>query len=303
MSKIIRNNYQNCYQLLISSLFSDIGINEKMCWYISKPFYDIKNKRIYSFDYDNIMYKYIWKEYDSILLNKKKDSNITSFIDTILEKLHNHNIGIFLDIFHLPYSIYHQKIHSLHAIQINKGIYQDEFNIIDHYYNFEGIISREALENSLISNNNKFKYFYLSKNNQGTKSGISLEEKIKLNYTDKLEYSLEEIKVRIYEIIQIMNIIERQDEIKNLYEDLKNLAGSEKMLANFCAEANKMTHTDFSLLSSMYEKNSQKINLLANIIMKNAMKNSHNYVNEYITQLIADSLDNILSINQHIKRI
>ena len=72
MTEIYYNNYQGCYELLVSSLLKNAGLNEKLFWYQSRIYYNIDERVLYSSDYGNNIFELLWNEYDGVKLSFKK---------------------------------------------------------------------------------------------------------------------------------------------------------------------------------------------------------------------------------------
>lgn len=304
-----RNNYQNCYQLLLSSLLKRLDLNEKMYWYQSIPFYDSKEKKLFFSDYGDFKLSSIWKKYDNIKINYIKQEEYEMFISNLIKHLKIRNIGIFIDLFFLPYSMYYLIRHDIHAIEII-NYKKKTFIIADHYYNYYGTLKYSDLIKSLISYkkifSKKFSFFYIEE----TTPKIVNNEKEKLlinKHNNNLYDIFNFIKEDILSLSRCNNLKVSQEIGTKIYSYLKDFSGTQKMLYFFISELinydEKYNNFMIKEISYLYKESSENLNMIANFLLKNIIKQNLNYPTEKITYLLEKSLVNNLKIQELFRKL
>jgi hypothetical protein len=285
MTEIYYNNYQGCYELLVSSLLKNAGLNEKLFWYQSRIYYNIDERVLYSSDYGNNIFELLWNEYDGVKLSFKNFSHVDKLVNDLIKQLSAGSIGLFVDLFELPYCVYYGVFHETHTIEIvsfDKNL--DSFLIVDHYYKFKGYVSlniiRKCLQSYMSQLKKEISYFFVEVTNSNLDRYLNVDDRLICNYISDEQFSSS--FQGIFEDLALLKNVFGQDkfisQIERISTYLKRFSGSQKMVSVYIGEILNVTNRSFvdienlEFLKNEYKKSSEIINLIANILMKEMTK-------------------------------
>lgn len=310
MNKIIyNNNYQDCFELLLSSLILEKDKFVEDYWFNCNLFIDLENNKI---GYSKHRINELWKKYTDIHLETFHITNLN--IDSIRELLikisKEKSIGIFLDLFYLPYCPFHDVIHDTHSIElVEYQACEDSFLIKDHYYKFFGKISMLDLNNAIKSNySESFKpsAFWLRTSDKKNDFEIKMTSNISfISQKDIFDW----IEKDISNLKNIINIKELEKNVKRVFNYLKDISNHQKMVHYYLKynlslddQHNIFIGSNIEKLINLCDKyllSSERLNSIANILMRTAMNDTRYFSNINLNHLLVESKE----INESIKLI
>lgn len=146
--EIFHNPYYNCKNLFITAAIKRKGYQVEGLWkrigfhfnphsnFVVTPYYMALEKELNDYGFSLRTHTY---------------GTVENLISCLNEYLANNLIvGIGLDLNELPYSIYYNEGHQMHAVEI-LGFENGEYIVCDHFYNYLGEVSKDILVDSLKS--------------------------------------------------------------------------------------------------------------------------------------------------------
>lgn len=280
--------YHNCKRLILTAMLLRDGINESIMW----------NKIGFHFNeyFDKYVYPYpitIEEElkslgYDYKHLSLYSYNDFESKISKILKS--NKTVAIYVDIFELNYTIYFKKQHHKHSVEIWK-VDEENYYIYDHYYQFEGSISKESLKSAVYSlDSQKFTLFFLNKTKHFPDSNVlkfnSKSLSGDLSYSCQNKYSI----VGIFGIKDFINKILndfsneelylKNQYFKNYYPVLKELSYSRYHFSKY------LEYEGFEEISDVYLDVSQNWSIVANILLIGNVSQNYKKILPRITRIL-----------------
>ncbi|WP_214482980.1 BtrH N-terminal domain-containing protein [Bacillus sp. SM2101] len=147
-NRLVKDNSLNCFQLVITSLAAQQGVDKEELWFQSGLYFDVINNKIL-LDYQ---YKTLEEQFgENITFNTFNFNNDKDCLKTLDEHLMNENsVAVNVDVFELEYSVFFQEEHEQHLIEVYDKV-KDKYQIYDHYYHYYGEITEDELKKGVSS--------------------------------------------------------------------------------------------------------------------------------------------------------
>ncbi|KYD04432.1 hypothetical protein B4102_3278 [Heyndrickxia sporothermodurans] len=178
--EVYHSPYYNCKNLLITAAIKRKGYSIEGLWkkvgfhfdpysdFIITPYYLSLEDELNSYGFSLNTYYY-------------KDAN--EFYDALHNYINNQIIvGVGLDLYELPYSMYYNEEHQNHAVEVI-GYEEGNFIVLDHYYNYFGNIPEAAFDKAIKSN---------LENNQQSLQIYFINDNVKENRTENTKEIINE---------------------------------------------------------------------------------------------------------------
>lgn len=148
-SSLIKDHSLNCFQTVITSLAVQQGISKEEIWYQCGLYFDIKDGINFLLD---PKYKTIHSQFKNDINFYSQDyALLDKCIESVDKLLVSHGpVALTVDAFELDYTVSYKNLNLDHFIEV----YEKEgeaYKIFDHYYHFEGKITRENLVKAMES--------------------------------------------------------------------------------------------------------------------------------------------------------
>ncbi|ATF15814.1 hypothetical protein A616_28845 [Brevibacillus brevis X23] len=308
---LYKNNFQNCFQLVVSSMLSRQRVPVEYIWNQAGLYISDEQAKWY-------LTPYYWnlRSYLKTIGIQYFESNVddtTLILETIQEILSKRlSVGVMVDIFELPYSMYYQEYHDSHTVEI-VGIDGTEFEIFDHYYRYQGKIELSQLCRAINSYFEHFPpdnylLFYLDatnfsemlidteliiSNNMMVMKGNAIRD-----YIDKKAnqiVGLDAIPVLKNKVLSLLRLNEEDAEphLDNMFKDIKEISFSRY---NFFIFLKKLTVVDFF---EYLEEASQGWGVTANMILRAKVTGEY----ESMSLRISNRFDRLLEQERKINEI
>ncbi|WP_128895292.1 hypothetical protein [Longirhabdus pacifica] len=245
---------------------------------------------IYEKMQDNILFTpYFTSLSDSLSLylnvekKKQTEEDFSVFLQKIKERiLSGSTVLVYSDVFDLPHTLYYQKKHNNHAIEIYH-VGNDEVEIVDHYYKFEGNMSISQLKFALEKTNEKnnvsaFEFAYLDTTKAVSPDmlpylwdTLHFHRKImngKDPYDDEQHqkwYGMEAVEAFTRYIHH--EVFEDGSNVDISYHGLKEYGGSKNNMAKICLDYGHLLE-GLEELGRDYQHIANKVLTIANMILK-----------------------------------
>jgi Butirosin biosynthesis protein H, N-terminal len=305
---LYHNNHMNCSDLVILAMLKRRNV-------------DVVTLRVQTGLSFVSLKDYSWKlspYYKDILFEKNINYQVVNLssgkeaIPIINEKLNSgFTVGINVDICELPYSMYYQRGHDLHKIEVI-GIENDKAIVCDHYYQYYGQLELRILCKAIDScrdfiDSNYSQVFYIDPErtddfdtNQIILENIDVLEGKKLynlkNFPENGFIGLEalpHIKMMILSLIK-KDFDQKADIIENLFKDLQEVSFSRYNFHTFLKNVSKHE------LSEYIEEASQSWSVLANLLLKASLSGKY----DEMVERIENRINRIIEIeNQNLERL
>ncbi|MBG9941027.1 hypothetical protein ABE237_21475 [Brevibacillus formosus] len=309
---LYRNNFQNCLELVVSSMLIRNNIPPYKIWnqaglffkeleegWLLTPYYwSIKRYMIQNgIDYTEEYYKSV-------------NDLISGLVNVVAS---GHSVGVLLDVFELPYSMYHQEYHDVHAIEIVQ-VQNHVFEIYDHYYHYHGHLEIEQLKKAINSymdfyEKEKTHYFYIKAQNN---KFIRKDEVILNNFSVMNGNHIKDLVEKASNggyvglsaapyikdtILQLLNYDKDEVEysINDMFKDLKEISFSRQNYYDFL---NKISTVKFA---SDVQEASQSWAVTANMILLANVSGDQKGMIPRIVKRIDRSFEHEMRVNEKIE--
>ncbi|AKF95958.1 BtrH N-terminal domain-containing protein [Brevibacillus laterosporus] len=144
---LYQSSYHNCKNIVLTAMVKRLGFDIDHLWSQAGLSYQEDEQTFLLTPYYKSILDVLKNLGITVLSRNFSDSE--SCISALREVLQQgRTIGIHTDLFELPYCMYYQDLHEMHAIEILE-VEGDDWTICDHYYRFLGKISSEVLHKAI----------------------------------------------------------------------------------------------------------------------------------------------------------
>lgn len=307
---LYKNNFQNCLELVISAMLLKKNIDPCSIWNQSGLFYK-------ELEEEWILTPYYWRiepylKSNGIDYSERHYTDETKLMTDVKEMMNlGISIGLMLDVHELPYSMYFQEYHDIHAIEMVK-FDNDVFEIYDHYYHYHGTIDLYQLLKAIQSYRDFFEkdmihFFYIDAQN---KKLITPEEIIMNNFSVMSGKALKDLAEKASGgyvglsaaphiknmVLQILEFNHSNPDaeylINDMFKDLKELSFSRQNYYDF------LNHTAKFEFASAVQEASQSWAVTANMVLLASVSGDYKGMMPRITKRLDRSFEHELIVHE-----
>ncbi|MBC1623831.1 hypothetical protein HB949_01615 [Listeria welshimeri] len=269
----------NCFEITLSNILSRQDIDIRNIW--GQLSFGLSYEEGYPIIEDGYseLVPFLEDNFPITIEKKFFDSNEIDRIIDLFKKKDNYYV-VKVDTFELEYSVYYQREHYIHMVEILDTGSEGLFNIKDHYFSTEATIKEKSLKKAIISVKNNLEDLFsktdieilIIKPNgkkEGFKPSIILRDSISaLNGSNR--FVNEPNKIGIDYILELKNILVNPNINYNFYSTQLNDLGNSRYHFSLFLESN--FDENFMGVSNDYYLLSLEWNTIYNLFMYMSLK-------------------------------